>query len=127
MSRLATLQESLATVPGTASVWFGPVGTTPVHARLEEATHYAASTMKVAVLAALYRQVEAGLLDLDQPVPVRNEFVSAAPHTPAFACRRSYDNDDAVWARVGSSAPLRWLAERMIVRSSNLATNLVLG
>ncbi|MCI0690351.1 MAG: class A beta-lactamase-related serine hydrolase, partial [Sporichthyaceae bacterium] len=31
-----------------------------------------------------------------------------------------------VWRRLGGAAPLGWLAERMITRSSNLAANLVL-
>ncbi|MBQ1011608.1 serine hydrolase, partial [Micromonospora sp. M51] len=91
------------------------------------AAHYAASTMKVAVLAALHRAAEAGTLDLDAPVPVVNDFDSAQPGAPRFACAQPYDNDDAVWDRIGATASLRWLADRMIVRSSNLATNLVLG
>ncbi|HET8642708.1 MAG TPA: serine hydrolase, partial [Pseudonocardiaceae bacterium] len=57
---------------------------------------------------------------------VRNEFPSAAPGAPAFGCNQGYDNDEAVWERLGGSAPLRWLGRRMIVRSSNLATNICL-
>ncbi len=123
---LAALDGDLATVPGTVSVWCGALNCPPAYARAADATHYAASTMKVAVLAALYRSAEAGEVDLDSPVPVRNEFVSSAPRASAYSCQQSYDNDDSVWDRVGDSATLRWLAERMIVRSSNLATNLVL-
>lgn len=124
---VAALEDQLAAVPGTVSVWFGPVGGPPAYERQAAATHYAASTMKVAVLAALHRAAEAGRLDLDAEVPVRNEFASAAPSAPAFGCKRGYDNDDEVWARVGGAAPLRWLARRMIVRSSNLATNHVIA
>jgi beta-lactamase class A len=102
------------------SIWYGPIGGPPRRALDPDVTHYAASTMKVAVLAALY----ASDLDLDQPVPVRNEFESALPGA-IFRCRRSYDNDDAVWD--WSTATLRTLARRMIVRSSNLATNIVLS
>jgi beta-lactamase class A len=116
----------LDAVPGTVSVWLGRPGQ-PHAVRCPDATHYAASTMKVAVLAAAYRLSEAGVLDLDADVPVRNEFRSAAPGGPAFGCRQSYDNDDAVWDRLDGTATLRWLGERMIVRSSNLATNVILG
>lgn len=126
MSHLDALDLELCAVPGTVSIWYGRPGATAAYVRAPDATHYAASTMKAAVLAAMYRRAEAGLINLDAEVPVRNEFVSAASDAPAFECRQSYDNDDEVWRRVGSTATPRWLAERMIVRSSNLATNLVL-
>jgi beta-lactamase class A len=113
-------------VPGTVSVWWGPLGGPPAFARLADEPHYAASTMKVAVLAALYRRAEAGELDLDAPVPVRNRFTSAAAGAPPFGCAADYDNDPEPAARLGGEASLRWLAHRMIIRSSNLATNLVL-
>src|SRR5258705_2130567 len=115
------LDADLATVPGTVSVFCAALGSAPGYTRAPDVAHYAASTMKLAVLAALYR----GDPDLDQEIPVRNEFVSAAPRAPRFACQRHYDNDDAVWDRLGAGAPLGWLARRMIVRSSNLATHLV--
>ncbi|GIJ12414.1 serine hydrolase [Micromonospora andamanensis] len=112
--------------PGTISVWAGPLGAPPTWTRHAEATHYAASTMKLAVLAALYRAAEAGHLDPDARVEVVNRFTSARPDAPPYSCRRAYDNDAAVWDRLDGRASLRWLAERMIVRSSNLATNLVI-
>ncbi|HEX7746287.1 MAG TPA: serine hydrolase [Micromonosporaceae bacterium] len=121
------LDRDLAGAPGTISAYVGPLGAQPAYARLPAATHYAASTMKVGVLAALYRAGEAGMLDLDRPVPVRNEFDSALPTAPRFSCDRDDDNDDAVWQAEGSLAPLRWLAQRMIVKSSNLATNIVIS
>jgi beta-lactamase class A len=123
----ADLDAHLDRVPGTVSTYVGRLGGPPAWTRLPDATHYAASTMKVAVLVALHRAAEAGRLDLDAPVEVRNEFDSALPGAPRFACARHYDNDEAVWERLGGTAPLRWLAERMIIRSSNLATNIVIG
>jgi beta-lactamase class A len=124
---LGALDAELAAVPGTVSVWCGPLGGPPAYARLADATHYAASTMKVAVLAALYRADGAGSLALDTPVPIRNDFGSAAPAAPRFGCRREYDSDGEVWDRLGETVPLRWLARRMIVQSSNLATDVVLS
>lgn len=121
--------DGLDAVPGTVSVWYAPLGSAvPRYARLENERHYAASTMKVAVLAALHRAHEAGRLDLDTPVPVRNRFASALPGAPEFSLPGKHDdNDDAVWDRLDGEASLRWLAERMIVRSSNFATNIVLA
>ncbi len=119
---LDEMAPELAAFPGTVSVWVAPCGAD--YAAFEYAPdtlHYAASTMKVAVLAALYRQD-----DLDIDVPVVNDFASAKPGAPRYALVHGEDSDDEVWARVGETASLRWLARRMIVRSSNLATNLVL-
>ncbi|MDM4719887.1 serine hydrolase [Micromonospora sp. WMMA1363] len=118
------LDAELDRVPRTVSAYVGRLDAAPTWTRHPDATHYAASTIKVGVLVALHRAAEAGHLDLDAPVPVRNEFDSALPGAPRFSC--NHDNDEAVWARVGGTARLRWLAERMIVRSSNLATNLVI-
>jgi len=123
---LSALDADLAATPGTISVWCGRIGGPPAYARNPDATHYAASTMKVAVLAALYRAAEAGALDLDAEVPVRNRFRSAVPDAPPFQCRPEYDSDEQVWKRLGGSATLRWLARRMIVVSGNLAANICL-
>ena len=123
---LPRLDDRLAAVPGTASVYCARLGSAPAYQRLPDAPHYAASTMKAAVLAATYRLAEAGALDLDAELAVHDEFDSVAPQGNRFAMKRSYDNDDAVWAKLGGTAPLRWLLRRMIIRSSNLATNLVL-
>ncbi|MEU8368331.1 serine hydrolase [Micromonospora tulbaghiae] len=121
------LDAHLDKVPGIVSAYVGRPGARPTWTRRADATHYAASTMKLAVLVALFRAAEAGRLDLDAPVPVRNSFDSALSGAPRFANDRDYDNDEAVWDRVDGEASLRWLAERMIVRSSNLATNICIG
>lgn len=123
---LADLADRFESVSGTVSVCCGPLGGRPAYRRLPDAPHYAASTMKTAVLASAYRLAEADALDLDEPLAVHDQFASAAPHGTRFAMQRSYDNDGRVWDRLGQTVPLRWLLRRMIVRSSNLATNLVL-
>lgn len=124
---MQSFEQELSAFPGTASVWFGPVGGPAAYVRAEHARHYAASTMKVGVMIAAWRAAEAGALDLDAPVLVHNEHVSAASGAPVYRNDPEYDSDQAVWARLGELVPLRWLATRMIVKSSNLATNLVLG
>jgi beta-lactamase class A len=120
---LESLDDELVSWPGTVSVWIGPTaaGAPATYERDADAIHYAASTMKIAVLAALYESSD----DLDAEIPVVNDFVSAKPGAPRFAIDR--DDDSEVWDRLGDSATLRWLARRMIVRSSNLATNLLLS
>jgi beta-lactamase class A len=117
------LEAELAAFPGVASVWFGPFGGPARFARAEHQTHYAASTMKVGVMVAASRAIP----DLDRPVLVHNEHRSAAPGAEVFGNDPTEDGDAEVWRKIGSEVPLRWLIKRMIVRSSNLATNLVLG
>src|SRR4051812_47870345 len=106
----------------SVSIWVGRPGGPPRRSTDPDRLHGAASTMKVAVLAALYRGA-----DLDAPVPVVNDFASAAGAGPGYRNARPSDDADEVWTRLGEPVPARWLARRMIVRSSNLATNLLLA
>jgi beta-lactamase class A len=136
---LIGLADELAAFPALVSVWCGPVSAGPAgpaqpagarpaaYTRLADARHYAASMMKVPILAAMYRLADAGALDLDEPIAVVNDFASAHAGAPNFAMDPTYDEDDDVWARLDGDATPRWLGRRMIVRSSNLATNLVLA
>lgn len=110
---------------GVVSVWCGDTAGAPTYVRAELEPHYAASTMKLPLLVAAYRRHERGELDLDAEVPVRNEFPSAADGS-AYRLDQADDQDDETWDRVGGTATLRWLAEHSIVRSGNLATNLLL-
>lgn len=117
------LQSELETFPGVASVWFGPLGGPALYSRSEHALHYAASTMKVGVMVAAWRATA----DIDRPVLVHNRHRSAAPGGTEFGNDAADDGDELVWRAMGTEVPLRWLITRMIVKSSNLATNLVLG
>lgn len=111
----------------TVSVWSGPLEG-PADFTHDDATpHYAASTVKVPLVLAVHRAAAAGELDLDEVVPVHSEFRSAAdgPDGSAFAVDRGQDEDPEPWTRIDGSASLRWLCRRAIVRSSNLATNLL--
>jgi beta-lactamase class A len=86
---------------------------------------HAASTMKVPVMMALFREIEAGRLSLDQPIEVRNEFTSIFDDS-TFSIPPTEDSDAELHELVGTSLPLEELIRRMIVRSSNLATNIVI-
>ncbi len=120
---LAALDASLPT-DGTVSVWFGRPAGPPAYVRLADVEHYAASTIKLPILVAAYRAGDAGDLDLDQQVGLHDEFPSAAGGR--YLVDRGYDNDEEPWERLGEVVTLRWLARRMIVRSSNLATGMLL-
>ncbi len=90
-----------------------------------ERVFHAASTIKLAILLALFRASEAGRVRLGDRLHVRNRFRSQADGQPFFL-QADRDGDPELYHSVGRTASLASLAETMIVRSSNLATNLLL-
>lgn len=88
--------------------------------------HYfhAASTMKLAVLLGVMREVERGDLTLDAPVHIRNRFTSIVNQEP-FMLDLGRDADPDVYGHLGKTLAVRELAFWMITKSSNLATNLL--
>jgi beta-lactamase class A len=86
---------------------------------------HAASTIKVAILLALADAIAAGRFDPGSRLHVRNRFLSALDGS-VFAIAASRDGDRDLHQYVGKTMRLDELARRMIVRSSNLATNLLL-
>ena len=62
---------------------------------------------------------------MTQDVLVHDGFSSRAGQS-TFTMDREDDSDAEPWRRLGERVALRWLCYRAIVRSSNLATNLVL-
>ena len=87
-----------------------------------DTVYHAASMMKVPVLFALYDAFAKGRLRPEQTIRLVNEFRSIADSS-TYVLNPADDSDSTVYARVGQKVPLRWLAERMITHSSNLATN----
>ena len=123
----AVLRERVMTriseVPGaTVGVVFAEVGGgTAVYVNPDSVFH-AASTMKVPVLIEYFRAIDAGRIRRDEDLLLDTVFKSIVDGSP-YALDAGVDSDSSVFKRVGQRVPLRWLVERMIVRSSNLATN----
>jgi beta-lactamase class A len=109
-------------VPGEVSVHLRTCDGA-VASRRAGAPHYAASTVKLAILLAAFAEVAAGRLALVQALEVRDAFPSAAGGS--FTLRQSDDQDDATWSCLGDGLPVELLLERMVVDSSNIATNLI--
>jgi beta-lactamase class A len=85
---------------------------------------HSASTIKVAVLLALFGAIDAGRFTLDSRLHVRNRFLSLVDRTP-FRVSAGRDADKDVHASIGKTMRIGDLARHMIVTSSNLATNLL--
>jgi beta-lactamase class A len=93
--------------------------------RNEVRPFHAASTMKVPVMITAWAAVDQGILKIDQPITVRNEFRSIVDGS-RFHLAAEDDGDPELYAAVGSTRPVGDLIRHMIVRSSNLATNLLI-
>ncbi len=90
----------------------------------ERAVFRPASTMKTAVMVEVFRQAEAGYLSLEDSILVKNRFASVVDGSP-FRVKTNEDGDSLVIRAIGTKMTVRQLVERMMVRSSNLATNLL--
>jgi len=86
---------------------------------------HAASTMKVPVLLEALRRHDEGTLRLDEQIPVTNRFRSIADSS-TYSLSPEDDSDSTLYERIGQTASVRELLMRMITRSSNLATNIML-
>ncbi len=86
---------------------------------------HAASTMKVPVLVELSRRTQSGPGRWDDPVLIRNEFRSIVDGSP-YRLDPADDSDSTLYLQEGRELPLATLARLMIVRSSNLATNVLM-
>jgi beta-lactamase class A len=86
---------------------------------------HAASTMKVPIMIELFRQADAGMLKLDDQLPVRNEFHSIVDGS-VYQLSVGDDSDADVYKQVGKTMSLRDLCEAMITVSSNFAANLLI-
>jgi beta-lactamase class A len=86
---------------------------------------HAASTIKVAVLLAVFRAIDEDRLQFDDSLHVRNRFRSAVDGAP-FRLDVESDGYPQLYKRIGRTAKISDLADVMITSSSNLATNLLL-
>ncbi|MEX2151743.1 MAG: serine hydrolase [Gemmatimonadaceae bacterium] len=86
---------------------------------------HAASTIKLAVLLGTYASVHRGKYVPQSRLHVRNRFRSAYDGS-SFRILSERDADSEVQSAIGKTMRLSELARNMIIRSSNLATNLLL-
>lgn len=119
MSVISTYSDGTPVVAFTIARASGEV----LAERLPDEKFYPASTVKLAVMAAVGRQLETGELTLEQPLTSKDTFASAVAGAPDY--QLVPDDVDHGMAPAGSPMPLADVVERMIVVSSNEATNLL--
>ncbi len=91
----------------------------------EHEIFHAASTMKTPVMMEVFKQAAEGRFSLSDSLYIRNEFksiVDSSLYTLDFAS----DSDNEIYSHVGEKRTVRQLVYDMIIRSSNLSTNLII-
>jgi beta-lactamase class A len=123
----ARIEQRIADVPGaTVGVAFRDLAKPDTLYLGADELFHAASTMKVPVMIELFRRIDRGQTTLDQRVELGNQFVSIVDGSP-YALDAKDDSDSLVYSWVGTRVTVRDLLEHMITRSSNLATNTLIG
>ncbi len=90
-----------------------------------DARMHAASMMKVPVMIQIFRDAEAGLLGLDDSLTITATFRSIVDGSP-YELSVPDDSDTTLYRRIGERESIRYLMDRMITVSSNLATNMLI-
>jgi beta-lactamase class A len=122
----ASLRVRIAEVPGAqVGLYVHDLATDETLGIDDTVTFHAASTMKVPVMVELLRHLDTAQVTLDERIILRNTFASIIDGSP-YALARDDDSDPALYDRIGAPISLRELNEQMIVRSSNLATNVLI-
>src|ERR1043166_3153433 len=114
----STLNEALERLAGERKARAIAVALHDVESGLRFSLHgdrwfHAASTIKVAVLVAVFRAADEGRLRMDDSLHVRNRFISVADGSP-FHLSRDSDAMPELYKRIGRVAKISELAEGMI-------------
>ncbi|WP_210461894.1 serine hydrolase [Rufibacter roseolus] len=91
----------------------------------EHESFHAASTMKTPVLIEAYKQAAEGRFAITDSILVKNEFKSIVDGSP-FSIAPEDDSEQELYTQLGQKRPLSELLYKMIIQSSNLATNIVI-
>ncbi len=94
-----------------------------INLRADESYH-PASTVKTHLMMESFRQARAGQISLDDPLTIFNSFPSVADGSP-YSLNATDDSETSLYERIGQTESIRELTRLAIVRSSNLATNIL--
>ncbi len=121
-----TVQAQIDSIQGDVAVAFLSLSDTSENLFInEEESFHAASTMKVPVMIELFKQQEAGKINLNDSIFLVNEFKSIVDGS-AYTMDIADDSDDVIYNKINTKVTLHDLLYSMITVSSNLATNVLI-
>jgi beta-lactamase class A len=121
-----SIQSEFAAYPEAAfAVAYRDIETGDKFTMNEHESFHAASTMKTPVLVETFKQAAEGKLSLDDSILVQNSFKSIVDGS-MFAVDSVDDSEKDLYNLIGSRVSVRDILFRMITRSSNLATNIII-
>jgi beta-lactamase class A len=91
----------------------------------EKDNFHAASTMKTPVLAELFKQGAAGKFSMSDSIEIKNSFRSIVDGSE-YKLDSADDSEFELYKNIGAKRTIASLAYEMIIRSSNLATNILI-
>jgi len=91
----------------------------------EKEVFHAASTMKTPVMIEIYKQEREGVFSLDDSVIIHNNFKSIVDGS-FFSMDLGVDSQEGLYQLIGQKATVYELMYQMIIKSSNLATNILI-
>lgn len=120
------LQQIISNAAGTFAISVYAPLPEPIQLGINEnKVFHAASTMKVPVMCELFRRAATGEYSLDDSIEISNSFNSIFDGS-IYSLDKERDTDREIYDLIGTKQTLRWLNHRMIVKSSNLATNILI-
>lgn len=119
------IQQELATQSGTFAVAFYDLNNNRELLINADTVFHAASTMKTPVMVEVFRQAREGRFKLSDQILINNEFKSIVDGSN-FQLSETDDSDTAIYKHIGEKRSIDSLMTDMIIKSSNLATNLII-
>ncbi len=119
------LRRHFEAQPGVFAVAFKDLSSGETLFINENEVFHAASTMKTPVMIEVYKQAAQGRWQLSDSVPVINNFTSIADGSK-FSLTPEEDSEKELYTRIGQKETVYNLVYDMIIRSSNLATNILI-
>ena len=129
-SRLEDLENAilgnLSEIEGNFAIAFHNLADTSEQLLInEKEVFHAASTMKTPVMIEIYKQAAKGNFDLSDSVPIINEFKSIYDGS-LYAMDLGVDSQEELYDQIGHKTTIYELMYQMIIKSSNLATNILI-
>lgn len=91
----------------------------------EHENFHAASTMKTPVMIEVFKQASRGNFSLNDSIVIRNSFKSIVDSS-VYSLDSTDDSQTELYKRIGTNSTIYDLMYQMIIRSSNLATNIII-